>query len=124
MRSLAQVATLLRRNADFRRLFLATIVSLTGDWFAYVAVSGFVAEKTGRAGVVTLVLAASVAGLPVSTTHVSVGSLIGIGLSNGKADFSVIRTILLSWLATLPIAAAGSARISPGTRRLAQPDPR
>jgi len=57
----------------------------------------------------SLVLAASVAGLPVSTTHVSVGSLVGIGLSSGRADLSVIRNIVLSWLATLPIAAVVSA---------------
>jgi PiT family inorganic phosphate transporter len=58
-----------------------------------------------------LVLAASVVGLPVSTTHVTVGSLVGIGLCNGKADFSVIRNILLSWVATLPIAALLSALV-------------
>jgi PiT family inorganic phosphate transporter len=57
----------------------------------------------------SLVLAASLAGLPVSTTHVSVGALAGIGLSNGRADLSVIRNIVLSWVATLPIAAALSA---------------
>jgi PiT family inorganic phosphate transporter len=57
----------------------------------------------------SLVLGASLAGLPVSTTHVSVGSLVGIGLMNGKADLSVIRNIVLSWVATLPIAAMLSA---------------
>jgi PiT family inorganic phosphate transporter len=56
-----------------------------------------------------LVLAASLAGLPVSTTHVSVGSLVGIGLLNGRADLSVIRNIVLSWVATLPTAALLSA---------------
>ena len=59
----------------------------------------------------SLVLAASLAGLPVSTTHVSVGSLAGIGLMNGKADLSVIRNIVLSWVATLPIAAVLSALV-------------
>jgi PiT family inorganic phosphate transporter len=59
----------------------------------------------------SLVMAASLVGLPVSTTHVTVGSLVGIGLMNGKADLSVIRTILLSWVATLPIAAGLSAVI-------------
>ena len=59
----------------------------------------------------SLVLAASLAGLPVSTTHVSVGSLVGIGLMNGKADLSVIRNIVLSWVATLPIAAVLSALV-------------
>jgi inorganic phosphate transporter, PiT family len=59
----------------------------------------------------TLVLAASLAGLPVSTTHVTVGSLVGIGLMNGKADLSVIRNIVLSWVATLPIAAVLSGLV-------------
>lgn len=52
-----------------------------------------------------LVILASTKGLPVSTTHVSVGSLIGIGIVNGKADYSQIGKILLSWVLTLPIAA-------------------
>ena len=59
----------------------------------------------------SLVLVASLAGLPVSTTHVSVGSLVGIGMMNGKADFSVVRNIVLSWVATLPIAAVLSALV-------------
>jgi PiT family inorganic phosphate transporter len=52
-----------------------------------------------------LVTAASLFGLPVSTTHVSVGSLFGIGLTSRQADFRVMRNILLSWLVTLPCAA-------------------
>ena len=56
-----------------------------------------------------LVISASVFGLPVSTTHVSVGSLAGIGLVTGKLDKQVLRNILLSWVLTLPIAAAFSA---------------
>jgi MFS family permease len=54
---------LLKRNADFRRLFFASVVSLGGDWFAYVAVSGLVIDDTGREGAGALVFAASV--LPV-----------------------------------------------------------
>jgi inorganic phosphate transporter, PiT family len=56
-----------------------------------------------------LVILASTQGLPVSTTHVSVGSLVGIGLVNGKADFSQIGKIVLSWVLTLPIAAVLAA---------------
>ncbi len=52
-----------------------------------------------------LVILASRWGLPVSTTHVSVGSLIGIGLVNRQADLRVIRNVVLSWLITLPVAA-------------------
>jgi MFS family permease len=54
---------LLRRNPDFRRLFSASVVSLAGDWFAFVAVSGLVNELTGSQGAAAVVFAASV--LPV-----------------------------------------------------------
>ena len=53
-----------------------------------------------------LVILASVFGLPVSTTHVSCGALFGIGLTTRQADSRVISGILLSWLLTLPCAAA------------------
>ena len=52
-----------------------------------------------------MVIGASRLGVPVSTTHVSVGAISGIGIVNGTADKSVIGQILLSWLLTLPIAA-------------------
>jgi PiT family inorganic phosphate transporter len=52
-----------------------------------------------------LVILASTYGLPVSTTHVSVGSLFGIGLLTGKANVQVVLAIVLSWLLTLPSAA-------------------
>ena len=56
-----------------------------------------------------LVIVASRYGLPVSTTHVSVGAITGIGIVNGSADRKVLGSIALSWLLTLPIAAALSA---------------
>ena len=56
-----------------------------------------------------LVTTASIHGLPVSTTHVSVGSIFGIGTATKKADLKMISKIVLSWVLTLPIAAAVSA---------------
>lgn len=56
-----------------------------------------------------LVTTASIHGLPVSTTHVSVGSLFGIGTVTKKANFKMIGKIVLSWILTLPIAAIMSA---------------
>ncbi len=53
-----------------------------------------------------LVTVASALGMPVSTTHVSVGSLFGIGLLSGSANKRVIVSILSSWVGTLPLAAA------------------
>lgn len=61
----------------------------------------------------TLVLFASKAGLPVSTTHVSVGSIIGTGAAAGRLDLSTVSSVLMSWLLTLPCAAllAGSVAL-------------
>lgn len=56
-----------------------------------------------------LVTTASVHGLPVSTTHVSVGSIFGIGTATKKSDMKMVSKIILSWVLTLPIAAIASA---------------
>jgi len=58
-----------------------------------------------------LVIFASKFGMPVSTTHVSVGALFGIGLVGGKANTEVIASIALSWLLTLPCAALCAAAL-------------
>ncbi len=52
-----------------------------------------------------MVLFASSFGIPVSTTHVSVGSIFGIGLFTKQANLRVVSGIALSWLITLPCAA-------------------
>jgi len=51
-----------------------------------------------------LVIGASNFGLPVSTTHVSCGSLFGIGAVTRQAHWRTIRDILLAWIITLPVA--------------------
>jgi inorganic phosphate transporter, PiT family len=53
-----------------------------------------------------MVIFASKLGLPVSTTHVSVGSIAGIGASTHSLNRKTLTHILLSWVATLPLAAA------------------
>ena len=40
---------LLRRNRDFRRLFVASVISLGGDWFLFVAITGLILETTDSA---------------------------------------------------------------------------
>ncbi len=53
----------------------------------------------------TTVVLASRTGLPVSTTHIAVGAVIGVGLARGVGaiDLRVIGSIVLSWIITLPI---------------------
>ncbi|WP_297496468.1 inorganic phosphate transporter [Ferrovum sp.] len=53
-----------------------------------------------------IVLFASNFGFPVSTTHVAVGSIAGIGAGAQSLDRKVLQGILLSWVATLPMAGA------------------
>lgn len=59
---------------------------------------------TGNLVTAFLVIIASKMGLAVSTTHVSVGALFGIGAENGQANIKKIIEIVLSWVMTLPIA--------------------
>ena len=64
---------------------------------------GFAAEL---AAATTIVLASRM-GIPVSTTHILVGSVLGVGLARGigALDLRVVGSIFVSWVATLPLAA-------------------
>ena len=64
-------------------------------------------------GGATSVLWATKLGMPVSTTHAVVGSVIGVGLARGldAVDFGMVRKILISWVITLPVAALTSIGI-------------
>ena len=55
----------------------------------------------------TVVVLASRTGMPVSTTHIAVGAVMGVGMTSGVAavDLRVIRDIVASWLITLPAGA-------------------
>lgn len=50
-----------------------------------------------------IVIGASALGMPVSTTHVSCGSLFGVGVITGQGQWSMIGKILVAWLMTLPL---------------------
>lgn len=52
-----------------------------------------------------LVIFASVFALPVSTTHVTCGSIFGLGFCNNSAQWDLVRNIVFSWFLTLPMAA-------------------
>ncbi len=64
---------------------------------------GFCAELAAA----TTVVLASRTGLPVSTTHILVGSVLGVGLARGigALDLRVVLNIIISWLVTLPAGA-------------------
>jgi MFS family permease len=50
--------SLLRHNANFRRLYLASVVSLGGDWFLLIALFGLMLRLTDQAIAVAFTLAA------------------------------------------------------------------
>jgi PiT family inorganic phosphate transporter len=52
-----------------------------------------------------LVITGSVRSLPLSTTHVSVGSLLGIGVATGQTKWRMVGEILLAWISTVPCGA-------------------
>lgn len=69
-------------------------------------VHGFCAESSG-----SLVLAfTSIAGIPVSTTHVIAGSIAGVGVTRrfSAVRWNLARNIVWAWILTIPAAATVS----------------
>lgn len=69
------------------------IVKITPD-------KGFCAETVGA----TTVIGCSLFGIPVSTSHGIVGSIIGVGLTNGVKgiNWGTAKSILWAWVLTIP----------------------
>lgn len=65
---------------------------------------GFAAEF----GAAATILLASRLGMPISTTHTLVGSVIGVGLARGigALDLTMTRDIVISWIVTVPVCGA------------------
>jgi inorganic phosphate transporter, PiT family len=63
---------------------------------------GFCAATTGS-GVLALV---TVFGIPVSSTHVISGAIVGVGATRGKnaVQWDVVREMMTAWIITIPLA--------------------
>lgn len=93
-------------------------------WFALVLTavvvrcSGFCIEI----GSALTVLVASNVGIPISTTHCKVGSVVFVGRFRARenVDWSIFRNIVIAWLVTLPISGGISAAIMAGLRLAVQ----
>lgn len=95
---------------------IVTIVMAVGGYTAGRRVLETLAKKvtplplaeslTASMTTAVLVSAASWASLPVSTTHVSTGAIVGAGLKNdaSKVRWSKVAEIALSWVVTLPVS--------------------
>ncbi len=74
------------------------------------SVRGFTVEFSAA----TVILVASMMGLPVSTTHAAVGAFVGVGLARGLQgllDLGTLARIMVYWVITVPVAAVTSAII-------------
>lgn len=71
------------------------------DLAALHPASGFAAELSAA----SVVMGASVLGLPISSTHILVGAVLGVGMVNKNANWKMMKPIGLAWVVTLPAAA-------------------
>ena len=62
--------------------------------------SGFCAEL----GAACVVMLASSLGIPVSSTHILIGAVLGIGIVNRQTNWGLMKPIALAWVVTLPAA--------------------
>ncbi|KAE9548857.1 hypothetical protein FO519_007935 [Halicephalobus sp. NKZ332] len=79
------------------------VIKTVGQDMAHIhPASGFCIEF----GAAVTALLASKAGLPISTTHCLVGSVVFVGtVKSGKGiDWKLFRNVALSWIVTLPIS--------------------
>lgn len=69
--------------------------------------TGFSAELAASA----VILLATKMGIPVSSTHILIGAILGIGIFNRDANWKMVKPIVLAWVITLPIAGGSAALI-------------
>ena len=86
--------------ATYGRRVIATV----GEKITQLTPSrGFAAELAAA----TTIVIASGTGIPISTTHVLVGAVLGVGLARGieAIDLRVVARIMVSWVITIPAGA-------------------
>ncbi len=71
-------------------------------------------------GAATTIVLASKLGLPISTTHVLVGAVLGVGFARGigAINLNTIRDIVISWVVTVPAGAVLSVVFFYGLRAI------
>jgi PiT family inorganic phosphate transporter len=85
-------------------LFGHRVMKTIGKGITHLTPSkGFAAELAAA----TTVLIASGTGLPISTTQTLVGAVLGVGIIQGVAALNgkVVKSIIVSWIVTLPAGA-------------------
>lgn len=77
------------------------VIATVGSKLAQIRpTTGFSAEL----GASIIILFATIFGIPVSSTHILIGAVLGIGIYNHNANWRTMKPIGLAWLITLPAA--------------------
>jgi MFS family permease len=110
--------SLLRRNRDFRRLYLASVISLGGDWFLLIALFGLMLDLTGQALAVAFTIAAQDLTYFLASPFAGVLAdrldrrrlMIACDLARAVIvlGFLLVRTEDLAWLAYVLLAATAT----------------
>lgn len=93
--------------------------TLAGGWRIIRTVGEKITHLVPRSGAAAqtasalVLFTATSAGIPVSTTHIVTGSIVGVGLSKGRhaTNWLILRRISYAWLLTLPSAALIAAGV-------------
>ena len=97
---------LLRHNRDFRLLYLATLISLAGDWFLTVALVDLVLDKSGKAtlvGLITLCMC-----LPVFLLSPWAGATVD---RTNRRRLMIVMDLVRAGAALLPLLATTPLRL-------------
>ncbi|EDP4990227.1 TPA: inorganic phosphate transporter [Campylobacter jejuni] len=77
------------------------VITTVGSKLATIrSTTGFSAEL----GASIVILLATQFGIPVSSTHILIGAILGIGVYNKNANWIMMKPIGLAWIITLPAA--------------------
>jgi PiT family inorganic phosphate transporter len=117
MVAIVLAAAMLRGNYHIRpaTFALVSLGMVAGSWLAGRRVTTVLAERItpmdhwegflANAVTAAMVAPGAALGLPMSTTHVASGSIMGIGLQNrAQINWRTVREMLLAWVVTLPVA--------------------
>ncbi|EDA4572893.1 anion permease [Campylobacter jejuni] len=84
------------------------VITTVGSKLATIRpTTGFSAEL----GVSIVILLATQFGIPVSSTHILIGAILGIGVYNKNANWIMMKPIGLAWIITLPAAGIMAALV-------------
>ncbi|MEU4384629.1 MFS transporter [Promicromonospora sp. NPDC023805] len=114
------IATLLRRNADYRRVYISQVVSQGGDWFAMVPLITLLHQITGHGALGALLMGAET--LVIAAMSPLAGSLVDridrrkvllccqIGSAAAVLLLLLVQTSATAWISIVTYAALAASK--------------